>query len=54
MRALVHPARGEHDARRETLRRGLKVARENQAHGWEKRFEDALAGAADTVDFHRK
>jgi tetratricopeptide (TPR) repeat protein len=43
-RARVHTARGEHDARRETLQRGLKIARENQARGWEKRFEDALTG----------
>jgi tetratricopeptide (TPR) repeat protein len=43
-RARVHAARGEHEARRETLQRGLQVARENQAHGWEKRFKDALAG----------
>jgi ATP/maltotriose-dependent transcriptional regulator MalT len=46
-RARVHAARGEHDARRETLQRGLQIARENQAQGWEKRFEDALAAAAD-------
>jgi len=32
-RARVHAARGEHEARRETLRRGLQVARENQAQG---------------------
>jgi class 3 adenylate cyclase/DNA-binding IscR family transcriptional regulator len=43
-RARVHAVRGEHEARRETLQRGLQIARENQAHGWEKRFEDALAG----------
>jgi class 3 adenylate cyclase/tetratricopeptide (TPR) repeat protein len=53
-RARVHAARGEHDARRETLQRGLQIAKENQAQGWEKRFEDALAAAADTVDLHRK
>jgi tetratricopeptide (TPR) repeat protein len=43
-RARVHAARGEHEARRETLQRGLQIAQENQAQGWEKRFEDALAG----------
>jgi hypothetical protein len=42
-RARVYAARGEHDARRETLQRGLQIAGENQAHGWENRFEDALA-----------
>jgi hypothetical protein len=42
-RARVHAARGEHEARRETLRHGLQVAGENQAQGWEKRFRDALA-----------
>ena len=42
-RARVHAARGEHAARRETLRRGLHIAGENGAHGWEKRFHDALA-----------
>jgi adenylate cyclase len=48
-RARLHAARGEHRARRETLQRGLKVARENGAHGWEKRFEDALLGSAEPV-----
>jgi adenylate cyclase len=48
-RAGVHAARGEHDARRETIRRGLQIARENQARGWEKRFEDALAGETEPV-----
>jgi tetratricopeptide (TPR) repeat protein len=42
-RARVYAARGEHDARRETLRRGLQIAKENQAHGWQRRFDDALA-----------
>jgi hypothetical protein len=42
-RAQVQAARGEHEARRETLRRGLHVAVANGAHGWEKRFNDALA-----------
>jgi len=53
-RARVHAARGEHEARRETLQRGLQVARENQAQGWEKRFEDALSGATDRVGPERK
>ncbi|HEY1968919.1 MAG TPA: hypothetical protein VGH89_13295, partial [Pseudonocardia sp.] len=43
-RAGVHAARGGHEARRETLLRGLEVAGENQAQGWQKRFQDALAG----------
>jgi hypothetical protein len=34
-RARVHTARGEHDARRDTLRRGLQIASENGAQGWE-------------------
>jgi hypothetical protein len=37
-RARVRAARGEHEARRETLQRGLQIARENQAQGWENRF----------------
>jgi hypothetical protein len=48
-RARVHAARGEHDVRRETRRRGLQIARENQAQGWVKRFEDALAGETEPV-----
>jgi tetratricopeptide (TPR) repeat protein len=48
-RARVYAARGEHEARRETLQRGLQVARENQAQGWEKRFKDALAGDTEPV-----
>jgi hypothetical protein len=43
-RACVHPRGRTRDARRETLRRGLQVARENEAQGWVKRFKDALAG----------
>jgi hypothetical protein len=43
-RARVHAARGEHAARRKTLLRGLQVASENQAQGWENRFRDAVAG----------
>jgi hypothetical protein len=43
-RARVQAARGEHEARRETLQRGLRIAQENGAQGWVKRFEDALAG----------
>jgi hypothetical protein len=43
-RARVYAARGEHEARRETLQRGLQIARENQAQGWVKRLENALAG----------
>jgi tetratricopeptide (TPR) repeat protein len=42
-RAEVQAALGDHDARRETLRRGLQLAGANGAHGWEKRFHDALA-----------
>jgi hypothetical protein len=48
-RARVHAARGEHEARRQTLRRGLQVAGENQAQGWENRFRDALAGRTQQV-----
>jgi tetratricopeptide (TPR) repeat protein len=48
-RARVYAARGEHEARRETLQRGLQIARENQAQGWEKRFEDALADRTEPV-----
>jgi tetratricopeptide (TPR) repeat protein len=48
-RARVHAARGEHEARRETLHRGLQIARENGAHGWEKRFKDAMAGETESV-----
>jgi tetratricopeptide (TPR) repeat protein len=48
-RARLHAARGEHDARRDTLRRGLQVAAENGALGWEKRFQDALAGRTHQV-----
>jgi hypothetical protein len=42
-RARVHAARGEHNAQLATLQRGLQIARENQAQGWVKSFEDALA-----------
>jgi tetratricopeptide (TPR) repeat protein len=42
-RARVHAARGEHDDELEALRRGLQIAQENGAQGWEKRFEEALA-----------
>ena len=48
-RARVHAARGEHEARRETLQRGLQIARENGAQGWAKRFGDALAGREDPL-----
>jgi hypothetical protein len=48
-RARVHAARGEHEARRETLQHGLRIARENQAQGWEKRFTDALACETEPV-----
>ena len=48
-RARVHAARGEHDARRETLRRGLQIAAENEAQGWTKRFQDAIAGRTEPV-----
>jgi hypothetical protein len=48
-RARVHAARGQHDARRATLRRGLEIARENAAQGWVKRFEDALSDATERV-----
>jgi hypothetical protein len=48
-RARVRAARGEQEARRETLQRGLQIARENQAQGWEKRFEDALAGGTEPL-----
>jgi adenylate cyclase len=48
-RARVQAARGEHDAQRDALRRGLKVAAENGANGWAKRFNDALAALTDPV-----
>jgi tetratricopeptide (TPR) repeat protein len=48
-RARVQAARGEHEARRETLLRGLQVARENGAEGWAKRFGDALTGRTQQV-----
>jgi tetratricopeptide (TPR) repeat protein len=48
-RARVHAARSEYDARRETLRRALQVAGENGAHGWEKRFQNALASGTEPV-----
>jgi class 3 adenylate cyclase/tetratricopeptide (TPR) repeat protein len=48
-RARVHAARGAHDAQRETLRRGLQIARENGSQGWEKRFKDSLAGRPERV-----
>jgi adenylate cyclase len=48
-RAHVHAARGEHEDRLEVLRRGLQVARENHAQGWEKRFEDALTDSTARV-----
>jgi hypothetical protein len=48
-RARVHFARGAHDARRDTLRRGLRVAGENEAHGWQKQFHDALADRVEPV-----
>jgi adenylate cyclase len=48
-RARVQAARGEYDAQRDTLRSGLQIASENGAQGWEKRFQDALAGRTDLV-----
>jgi class 3 adenylate cyclase/tetratricopeptide (TPR) repeat protein len=48
-RARVHAARGARDARRDALRRGLQIARENAALGWERRFKDALAGETEPV-----
>jgi hypothetical protein len=48
-RARVQAARGEHDAGRDTLQRGIQVAGENGAHGWEKRFQDTLASWTDSV-----
>jgi hypothetical protein len=48
-RARVHAARGEHEARHQTLRHGLQVAGENQAPGWEKRFQDALASRTEPL-----
>jgi hypothetical protein len=45
IRRLVR-APSREQARRETLRRGLKVAGENGADGWEKRFQDALNGVS--------
>jgi tetratricopeptide (TPR) repeat protein len=49
-RAGVHTARGEHDVGRDTLRRGLQIAEENGAHGWAKRFHDALADTTKPID----
>ena len=46
-RARVHAAIGDHEARRAALRCGLEVAGANGAHGWAKRFDDALAGQTD-------
>src|SRR5207244_8623153 len=43
-RARIHAAIGDHAAQRAALKRGLEVAAANGAHGWEKRFDDALAG----------
>jgi hypothetical protein len=48
-RARVHAARGEREARRDTLRRGLQIAHENRAQGWEKRFKNALTGETESV-----
>jgi adenylate cyclase len=48
-RAHVQAVIGDHAARRETLRRGLHIAIENGAHGWENRFRDALAGRTQQV-----
>jgi len=48
-RARVQTVIGHGDARRDTLRRGMAIARENGAHGWEKRFGDALAGTTERV-----
>jgi hypothetical protein len=48
-RADVHAALGDHVAQRAALKRGLQVAAANGAHGWEKRFDDALAGRANPV-----
>jgi hypothetical protein len=41
-RAQIHSAKSDHEARLDTLRRGLKIARENEAQGWEAQFSDAL------------
>jgi class 3 adenylate cyclase/tetratricopeptide (TPR) repeat protein len=49
-RARVLAAIGDHESRRAALERGLEVAGENGAHGWEKRFGDALAGRTVPVD----
>jgi hypothetical protein len=48
-RARVQAAIGDHAEHRATLEHGLRVAGENGAHGWEKRFENALAGPTDPV-----
>jgi hypothetical protein len=48
-RARVQAAIGDHAGRQITLERGLKVAGENEAHGWVKRFQDALATRAEAV-----
>jgi len=48
-RARVHAARGEHAAQRAALERGLAASAANGAHGWEKRFDDALGGRANGV-----
>jgi hypothetical protein len=49
-RARVQAAIGDHAAQRAALERGLEVAGENEAHGWVKRFGDALADRTDPVD----
>jgi hypothetical protein len=48
-RARVNAAIGDHAAQRAALEFGLQVAGANGAHGWEKRFGDALAGRTDPV-----
>ena len=52
--ARVQAAIGDHPARRETRRRGLRAAGENGAHGWEKRFHEALADRTQPAGGPRK
>jgi adenylate cyclase len=53
-RARAQAARGEREARSQTLRHGLHVTGENQAQGWEKRFQDALADRTEPLGSQRE
>jgi len=53
-RAKVQAALGQHDARRDTLSRGLYVAKANAADGWERRLGDALASWPEPISRQHK